>query len=109
MELPEVYINVMITYKATISSGPYGDTKSIETVTRRAFYSKSDGFYNAASKFIKTPNGYFNVPQNWSWFTTISGKTSLEPQGLEHYARVYPNEIIKWEYDKSSGMSNKKD
>lgn len=47
MELPKECVNVMLTYKAVIRRGVYGEQKSIETVTRRAFYSKSNGYYDS--------------------------------------------------------------
>lgn len=100
MELPKEYTNVMITYEAEISYGAYGIQKRKEIVKRRAFYSKSDGFYNSQDQWVETPNGYFSVPQYWQDFTFSDGTTALLPHTFYQYPRVYPENIIKWEFEK---------
>jgi hypothetical protein len=100
MQLPSEHQNVMITYETLVGYGPYGDDKRKEVVTRRAFYSKSDGYYDSKDNWIETPNGFFSVPQYWRNFTFSDGSIALLPHGFNQYPRVYPNQIIKWEYDK---------
>lgn len=100
MELPEEYRNVMITYKGQILvRDKYYDHYESAIVTRRAFYSKSDGYYDNKDNWIETPEGYFSVPQYWQDFTFSNGQTALLPHTFYSYPRVYPKEIIKWEYD----------
>lgn len=99
MDLPKPYKNVMLTYKAYIGYGPYGEHKVLETVTRRAFYTDSDGYYNSQDKWIETPNGYFSVPQFWANFTFSNGETALLPHTFYSYGRVLPDKIISWKYD----------
>jgi hypothetical protein len=95
MELPKEYQNIMITYIATvrIPDKYYGHDEVME-VTRRAFYCKSDGYYNRKDEYVKTPNGYFSVPQYWQEL-----KGSLLPHSFYSYGRVLPENIIKWELD----------
>lgn len=89
MELPKEYQTVMITYKGKVRvRDKYYDHYEEQVVTRKAFYSKSDGFYDRQDNYIKTPNGYFSVPQYW--------RNGL-PHTFYHYPRVYPENIIKWE------------
>lgn len=107
MELPKEYENVMITYKTTISSGPYGDTKTQEVVTRRAFYSKSDGYYDSRDNWVETPDGYFSVPQYWRNWTFSDGTVALLPHTFYHYGRIPPKNIIKWELEKEKVVSTK--
>ena len=99
MKLPQEHQNVMITYKADVRVNSYSDRTRKEVVTRRAFFSKSDGFYNKEDIWVETPNGFFHVPQFWGSFTYSDGTTSLLPKGFNHYPRVYPEQIIKWEYE----------
>lgn len=99
MELPEEYVNVMITYEATIGHGAYGERRVKEVVTRRAFYSKSDGYYDRDDNWIPTPEGYFSVPQYWSEWHNSDGSSSLLPYTFYQYPRVYPKDIISWRYD----------
>lgn len=100
METPKEYHNVMITYKAevTVPDGYYG-RREVQTVTRRAFYSKSRGYYDKGDKWIETPDGYYSVPQFWQDFTFSDGATVLLPHTFYSYGRVLPDNIIKWEYD----------
>lgn len=100
MNLPIECVNVMLTYETTICRGVYGEVKTKEVVTRRAFYCKSNGFYDSKDNWIETPNGYFSVPQYWQDFTFSDGTTALLPHTFYSYGRVYPENIIKWEYDK---------
>jgi hypothetical protein len=100
MDLPKECVNVMITYKTTeiVPDKYYGHTE-IFTVTRRAFYSKSDGYYNSKDQWIETPNGYFSVPREWQDFTFSNGTSALLPLTFQSYGRVLPENIIKWELD----------
>jgi len=100
MELPKEYVNVMITYKGTVYVPDKYYGKYVEqVVTRRAFYSKSDGFYDRKDNWIPTPDGYFSVPQHWREWTFSNGESALLPHGFYHHGRVYPKDIIKWEYE----------
>lgn len=78
------YQTVVITYR---SGG--------EVVSRKAFYSKSDGYYNARDEWIETPNGFFSVPQYWRNFMWMDGSVSLMPEGFNTYGRVVPDKVIK--------------
>lgn len=98
-ELPEEYTNVMITYEGMVRYNSYGDRRK-EVVTRRAFYSKSNGYYNSSNEWVNTPEGYFNVPQYWSNWTFSDGTSAILPQRFSNYGRVLPNEVIGWKYDK---------
>lgn len=100
MELPKEYRNVMLTYEAIIRYGIYGEKRRNEIVTRRAFYCKSNGFYDLNNNWVETPNGYFLVPIYWQPFTFSNGETALLPYKFTNI-RVYPENIIKWEYDKN--------
>lgn len=87
MTFPTPYQNVLITYKRP------------DIVTRRVFYTPSDGYYDRSDNWIDTPNGYYQVPQYWFIFTPISGKyISLGPEGMYSYGRVLPNDIDDWIY-----------
>ena len=101
-KLPTEYKNVWITYK-TIVHVPdkyYGhDEKQI--VRRRAFYSKSNGYYDSKDNWVDTPNGYYSVPQYWQTFTFSDGNSALLPHTFYSYGRVFPDDIIKWEYDEN--------
>lgn len=96
MNLPKEYQNIMITYKdnVRVRDKYYGHYEQ-QIVTRRAFYSKSDGYYDGKDNWIETPNGYFNVPQYWQTFNGY-----LLPYGFWHHGRVLPENIIKWEFEK---------
>lgn len=100
MNLPEEYQNVMITYKGSVLvRDKYYDHYEEQVVTRRAFYSNSDGYYNQNDIWVNTPNGYFNVPQYWTQHTWSDGTSSLMPNGFYHYGRVLPKNIINWELE----------
>ena len=46
MKLPQEYVNVMITYKGSVYvPDKYYGKYETQVVTRRAFYSKSNGYY----------------------------------------------------------------
>lgn len=92
MNLPETYVDVMVTYEKNFYSGPYRDTVTKQTVTRRGLYSNSDGYYDARNNWVETPNGLFMIPEEWK---TFNGK--LMPHGW-HPDRVRPENVIKWEY-----------
>jgi len=99
--LPKEHVNVMITYKANVLiPDKYYGRQEVQTVRRRAFYCKSDGFFNSNDDFIKTPNGYFSVPQYWENFTFSNGDVALLPHTFYSYGRVYPEDVISWEIDK---------
>lgn len=101
MELPREHQNVMINYKANVRvRDKYYDHYEEQIVTRRAFYSNSNGYYNSKDEWIETPNGYFSVPQYWQNFTFSDGTIALLPHTFYSYGRVLPQNIIKWEYDK---------
>ena len=77
--------------------GTYGyETRK---VIRRAFYSKSNGYYNTKDEWIETPNGYFSVPQYWQTFQFSNGESALLPHTFYSYGRVLPKDIIEWKYD----------
>ena len=94
-KLPTEYHNVMITYNGEVRvRDKYYDHYEKQQVTRRAFYTKSDGYYDNKDNWINTPNGYFCVPQYWQeWNGT------LIPHTFYSYDRVLPNKIIKWEIE----------
>jgi hypothetical protein len=101
MELPNEYQNVMLTYEGNVRvRDKYYDHYEKQVVTRRAFYSKSNGYYDSKDQWIETPNGYFSVPQYWQDFTFSDGKVALLPHTFYSYGRVLPENIIKWVYDK---------
>jgi hypothetical protein len=103
MELPKEYQNVMITYIGKVRvRDKYYDHYESQKVTRRAFYTKSDGYYDRNDNWIDTPEGYFHVPQYWQEWTFNDGTSALLPHTFYHLGRVFPKEIIKWEIDKES-------
>lgn len=75
-EVPEDYVNVMVTYRKEFRYGPYGDSKRTETVTRLGFYSSMFGNYA--------------MPEEWRSF-----KGSYLPHGFNGDRRK-PEEIIDW-------------
>ena len=101
MDLPQSNTNVKIKYVTEIRTGLYRMQRETVTVVRRAFYSKSTGYYDNKDNWVNTPNGYFNVPQFWRPFTFKNGDVQLLPHGFYAYPRVLPHEIISWEYDYS--------
>lgn len=102
VELPPEYQNVMITYIGTVRvRDKYYDHNETMQVTRRAFYSKSSGYYNSKDEWVETPNGYYSVPQYWRMW-----KGSLLPHTFYHHARVLPENIIKWELDNGFNKLN---
>lgn len=98
LNLPKEYVNVMITYKGSVRVNFYGDRKKA-IVTRRAFYSKSQGYYNSSNVWVETPNGYFSVPQFWEYWSHSDGTRSLLPHSFYNYGRVLPDKIIRWKLD----------
>lgn len=95
IDLPEEYQNVMITYETDVRvRDKYYDHYEKQTVTRRAFYSKSNGFYDNKDNWIDTPEGYFSVPQYWKNFTFSDGTVVLLPHTFYSYGRVYPKDVI---------------
>lgn len=106
METPIEYKNIWITYKTEVHvPDKYYGHKETQTVKRRAFYSKSEGYYNSKDEWISTPNGYLSVPQFWENFTFSNGETSLLPYGFYSYGRVLLKDIIKWEYDLNNNQN----
>lgn len=101
MELPEEYVNVLITYKGDVRVNGYGDREK-RVVTRRAFYGKTDGYYDNSNNWIDTPEGTFSVPQFWQKFTFSDGTSALLPHTFYSYGRVLPKDIISWELDTSN-------
>lgn len=98
MNLPIECQNVMITYVGNVMvRDKYYDHYEKQKVIRRAFYSKSDGYYNRNDEWINTPDGFFHVPQYWQEWTWSDGVSSLMPHGFNHYGRVLPKDVIKWE------------
>ena len=99
MNLPTPYKNVFITYTDSVyvPDKYYGHYET-QKVTRRAFYSDSDGFYDRSDKWIETPIGYFSVPQSWGTFTFSDGTKALLPQGFNSHGRVFPMRINSWVY-----------
>lgn len=75
--LPTPFVDVMITYKKTIT-GVYGSNKQVVTITKRGFY--SDLF------------NHFAVPREYRKFNGV-----LLPHGFGG-DRLNENEVIKWEY-----------
>ena len=102
IEIPEEMVNVMITYRGSVVvRDKYYDHKEDQIVTRRAFYSKSDGFYDQQDNWVTTPNGFFHVPRDWREWTYSDGTTALMPEGFWHYGRVYPEDVISIKPDVS--------
>ena len=98
MTKPNSYQTVMITYRTYVGYGPYGDIKKLETVKRKAFYTKSSGYYDSKDNWVSLPDdGSFQVPQKWGDVHTISGNTMHLPIGKHNYGRVLFKDIIKWE------------
>lgn len=93
--LPTEYHNVMITYvgEVRIRDKYYGHYEKQE-VTRRAFYTKSNGYYDNKDNWINTPDGFFHVPQYWQKWNG-----ALVPHTFYSYGRVLPKNIIKWEQE----------
>ena len=92
-KLPQEYVNVLITYSCDVYvPDRYYGHNEFRTVTRLAFYSKSDGYYNSTGEWIETPQGYFSVPKMFQKF-----KGALLPHTFQQYARVAPDKIEKWE------------
>ena len=86
--LPKEYQIVWITYIGISNIGTPTNPRYVEHfITRKAFYGKSDGYYDFDDKFIPTPNGYFSVPIHW--------QNGL-PYTFKQYPRVLPEEVIKW-------------
>ena len=101
METPQEYQNVMLTYIGTVYvPDKYYGTYVKQRVTRRAFYSKSNGYYNRQDQWIETPEGYFSVPQYWQNFTFSDGTSALLPHTFSSYGRVLPKDVLKWEIEK---------
>lgn len=95
MNLPREYTNVMITYKGNVRvRDKYYDHYEGQVVTRRAFYTKSNGYYNGKDEWVETPEGYFCVPQFWQEWNG-----SLLPHTFYSYGKVLPKDIIKWELE----------
>lgn len=91
-KLPKEYQNVLITYEGSVKiRDKYYDHYEKQIVTRRAFYSTSNGYYDNKDNWINTPKGYFHVPQYWENY-----KGSLMPCGFYHLGRVLPEKVIKW-------------
>ena len=94
-KLPTEYHNVMITYIGNVRvRDKYYDHYEKMQVTRRAFYTKSDGYYDSTDKWINTPDGYFCVPQYWQ-----NRNGAIVPHTFYHHGRVLPKHVIKWEED----------
>ena len=92
-KLPQEYVIVLITYSCNVYvPDRYYGHNEFRTVTRLAFYSKSDGYYNSTGEWIETPQGYFSVPKMFQKF-----KGALLPHTFKQYARVAPDKIEKWE------------
>ena len=76
--------HVMITYRAVIHTGPYGDQTYRDTRTKRGFYSAQ--FEN------------YTIPHAWTWWT-FNGKPELMPGALSAGStKLEPSEVISWEY-----------
>jgi len=92
ISLPKEYEVVMITYIGQVrtSTGCYKE----ELVTRKAFYSKSSGYYDKGNRWIDTPDGYFSIPRYWR---------DDMPNTFYHYPRVLPENVIKWRLIKKPG------
>lgn len=84
IELPKEYQTVLITYTV-------GD----RIVTRKAFYSKSDGYYNSVGSWVTTPEGYFSVPKHWRVHSFSDGESALLPHTFESYGNVLPEMVTK--------------
>ena len=96
MNLPKENTNVMITYLGKVRvRDKYYDHYKEQIVTRRAFYTKSNGYYDKQDNWINTPNGYFHVPKYWKEWKGV-----LLPHTFYHLGRVLPENIIKWEFEK---------
>jgi len=94
------YQNVMITYKGMVRvRDKYYDHYEEQIVTRRAFYSKSSGYYNRKDEWVDTPDGYFSIPQFWQNFTFSDGTSALLPHTFNSFGRVLPNDVIKWDIE----------
>lgn len=98
MNLPKEYENVIVTYVGRVRKNPYGDTEPRE-VTRKGFYHKTDGYYNAKGEWIETPEGYFSIPDNWGDFTFSNGEVHNLPKGFGS-DRVLPKDVISWKHIK---------
>lgn len=104
MITPRPYATIWLTYNAEIRSGVYGEVKRIEAVTRRAFYSDSEGYYNHQNEWINTPNGMYHVPQFWTNFTLSDGSVIIVPHTFYSLGRIMPEDIISWEYDQTKQL-----
>ena len=98
MRLPNPHQLVHLSYIGKVRvPDKYYDYYVKQEVTRKAFYTKSTGYYNRKDEWVNTPNGYFHVPQYWRPWTWSDGTTTLTPHGFYHHGRVLPENIIKWE------------
>lgn len=77
-DTPTPFRDIMVTYEKTISSGPYGDTKTKAVVTKRGFY--TDLF------------DYVAVPPDWQMFGG-----ALLPHGFGG-DKVPLDKVISWKY-----------
>ena len=95
-DLPTEYKNVMVTYigKVYVPDKYYGKWIT-QKVTRRGFYSKSDGYYDSKDNWIETPDGYFHIPSKWKSFSFSDGSSALLPSGF-YGGRVMPDKVISW-------------
>ena len=89
--IPEPYINIMVTYKKEIGYGPYRERKVIETVTKRGFYC-GDG--------VRIDGSHYDIaiPPDWQNFTFSDGTIALLPHGWGG-DRLTMAQVINWKYD----------
>lgn len=91
MNLPKEYQNVMVTFEGTVYvPDKYYGKHEIQTITKRGFYHKSNGYYNSKDQWIETPNGYFSIPHSWRLFNGV-----LLPHGWGGH-RIAPENVIEW-------------
>jgi hypothetical protein len=94
MNYPEEHKTVMVTFLGKVKKNCYGGLKD-EIVTKKGFYSKSDGYYDRKNNWIPTPNGIFHIPQKWGNFTWSDGTTSEVPEGF-YGQKVLPENVKTW-------------
>jgi len=94
-EMPQEMVDVMVTFKGTVYvPDKYYGKHEIQTITKRGFYHKSDGYYNSKDEWIDTPDGFFSIPPRYKSFKGV-----MLPDGWGGH-RVKPEDCIKWEHIK---------
>lgn len=72
---PDPNVNVMITYTGKVRvRDKYYDKYETRTVTRRAFYTDSDGYYNSKDEWVATQKGITMSPSTGGSIRGLTGR-----------------------------------